>query len=286
MKRKSPTASRQNSTGTHALLRETINRIIIEEGVIDDLKSGAAFIGRAVGAGYDALKGTAVGDILGIKNQTQSGLNLKDMEKILGTSGSTFADIADATRQFLDDLHDDEDQETLSFNWSQPETSEGIEFAGGVQMTDRAADFLERLRDNLDPGILIYVSSVGRNPAQQASAMFTKWVLGGDNEIESVYGKLISDEFLGIIDEMRSQGNTDSEIARMRDGAISRIKEMVEDLQASGKAFTGSHLVGNALDLRTIHLTPDQIDKLEDAAVAAGGRVLIEKNPPHMHVEV
>lgn len=272
------------------LLRETIREILITEGLLDDIASGATLVGKALGAGYDALKGTEIGAALGLDKKTQSGLSVADMEKLVGTSGSTFSNIADATKQFLDNLHADESQTTADDSSDVAvvpvKTGARVEYAPSVQLSSNARQFLEKMSLNLDASIPIYVTSANRNPGQQASAMFTKWVLGGDYEINSVYSSQISRSFLAVIDKFRSAGKSDSEIARQPRVVVPILARMVKDMQASGQGFTGSHLAGNAIDLRISGLSSDQIDKLESAAENAGGKVLIEKNPPHMHIEI
>ena len=269
------------------LLREAIKEIMIAEGLVDDIMSGAALVGKAVGMGYDALKGTEIGAALGLDKKTQSGLSVSDMEKLVGTSGSTFSNVADVTKQFLDNLHTEEPKTSSELeNETQRMTGARVEYAPSVQLSSNGKQFLEKMSLNLDASIPIYVTSANRNPGQQASAMFTKWVLGGDYEISSVYSTQISRSFLAVIDKFRSAGKSDSEIARQPRVVVPILARMVKDMQASGQGFTGSHLTGNAIDLRISGLSDSQIVKLEDAAENAGGKVLIEKNPPHMHIEI
>jgi len=266
------------------------NKSLKTEGLLDDISAGATLVGNIVGMGYDALKGTEIGAALGLDKKTQSGLSVADMEKLIGTSGNTFSNIADSTKQFLDNLHADESQPSAV---DSPEladlpvrTGARVEYAPSVQLSSNGKQFLEKMSLNLDASIPIYVTSANRNPGQQASAMFTKWVLGGDYEISSVYSTQISRSFLAVIDKFRSAGKSDSEIARQPRVVVPILARMVKDMQASGQGFTGSHLAGNAIDLRISGLSDSQIVKLEDAAENAGGKVLIEKNPPHMHIEI
>ena len=273
------------------LLRETIRAILVTEGLLDDIASGAVFVGNIVGKGYDALKGTEIGAALGLDKKTQSGLSVADMEKLVGTSGGTFSNVADATRQFLDKLHADEPQASVKspteLESETPRmTGASVEYAPSVQLSSNARQFLEKMSLNLDASIPIYVTSAIRNPLQQASAMFTKWTLGGDSEITSVYSSQISRSFLRIIDKFRSSGKSDSEIARQPRAVVPILARMVKEMQESGQGFTGSHLTGNAIDLRISGLSDTQIVKLADAAENAGGKVLIEKNPPHMHIDI
>ncbi len=269
------------------LLRVTIREILVTEGLLDDIASGAVLVGNIIGKGYDALKGTEIGAALGLDKKTQSGLSVSDMEKLVGASGSTFSNVADATKQFLDNLHTDEPKTSSELeNETQRMTGARVEYAPSVQLSSNARQFLDKMSLNLDASIPIYVTSVNRNPAQQASAMFTKWVLGGDSEITSVYSTQISRSFLGIIDKFRSAGKSDSEIARQPRAIVPVLARMVKEMQESGQGFTESHLAGNAIDLRISGLSDSQIAKLEDVAENAGGKVLIEKNPPHMHIEI
>lgn len=53
---------------------------------------------------------------------------------------------------------------------------------------------------------------------------------------------------------------------------------------ADGRLARGGHYDGGAVDLRTRGLTPAQVEQLQAAVRAEGGRPWLEGAPPHLHV--
>ena len=154
----------------------------------------------------------------------------------------------------------------------------GVEFAPGNNLTPQINQFIRVMRNKLDPSIPIYVTSGERDTHSQASAMFTKWKEGGEHAIGTLYTDSITSAFMYVINN--STGLSDAEM-------IKKIEEMIVDLQNKTSFFKSSHMIGNAVDIRTKNLTYDQAKQLVLAAKAAGAKTaFLENDPPHMHVTI
>lgn len=144
--------------------------------------------------------------------------------------------------------------------------SPGITYSSGVDWSTPAVEFLNRMRGLLDPSVKLHVSSVTRDAKSQASAMLNKWRLGGNREIEKTYGSEVASYFLS------AEKSVDSWAA------------VVSDLRGKGIAFQRGHLTGTAVDIRTYDVGPEGVQALVKAARDAGGKPVLEDNPPHLHV--
>lgn len=248
------------SRSEERLIREAIREIIISEGFFGDLLGG---IKSGVGKAYDALTG-----VIGIESP-KSGL-LKKLDDLSpdDASSSLFRDEQDdAPFDMSDSDQADAEEEDESGMLDVPFSSiPGVTTSSGVVWTSETENFSRRLRDALDPSVPLHITSALRTPETQARAMLKKYELGGPREMRKIYGRK-AEYFL-------SSPKDASSWARI-----------VKDLQDQGKGFTSGHLMGNAIDIRTRNLSSEQIRELMSTVERLGGRTLLEKNPPHLHVD-
>jgi len=164
-------------------------------------------------------------------------------------------------------------------------SSKSIELDSGIESSQAADQFLEALKQNLSVDFPLHINSITRNAKQQASAMFKKWILGGDTEIVEIYGDNIEKSFLDIINSKREQRMSDSQIANDL-STVDAIEVMIKQMQSAGTGFLTSHMAGLAIDFRTRNLSSAQIEELKTACLKSGATAAVyENNPPHLHVE-
>jgi len=236
-----------NSSREEKIIRESIREILIQEGFLDSVWGGLKF---GAGKVYDLISGAAGSE------EPKSG--------ILKTLDDLAPDDAPFNLPGGEGEHSHEEDESSA---EMASAIPGVTVSSGVNWTEETRDFVSRLRDILDPSIPLHITSAMRTPEEQARAMLKKYDLGGADEIIKVYGKNTARHFL-------------SEPAN-----VSSWTNVVLRLQEEGKGFTSQHLLGKAVDIRTRNLSSDQISDLVGAVEAAGGRPLIESNPPHLHVD-
>jgi len=123
--------------------------------------------------------------------------------------------------------------------------------------------FLARLRRVLPNNVPIHVNSGYRDARSQAQAMLTKVRLGDD--LVKLYGEKVR-MLLSLPLDVDTWTRT---IQAMADRGI----------------YISRHMRGDALDLRTRHMAPMQVQLLWRAVIQAGGRPLLESQPPHLHVD-
>lgn len=132
----------------------------------------------------------------------------------------------------------------------------------GTALTAGQRAYLTTLRAALPPGFPLTVTSSGRSPEDQASAMLTKVNRYGTGSL-SIY----ADKAL---------------IARLL--ALPRDAAAWAALVRSDGMRLSRHLWGGALDLRTRDLTSAQVSQLSAAVTATGGKALVEQD--HLHADL
>jgi hypothetical protein len=137
----------------------------------------------------------------------------------------------------------------------------------GVVLNQAMINYLGALRPRLDFDLV--VTSGVRTVADQASAMLTKFQMGGVNELYSTY-------------------SNDAEITRMVNeygGSLDGFKRALQD-QVNRGVYMSRHMRGDGLDFRVSGLTDAQQTKLKVASLAAGAQQVIPEGvPPHIHVD-
>lgn len=143
----------------------------------------------------------------------------------------------------------------------------GVLMKSGVVLTPSMLTYLAALRPRLDFDII--VTSGLRSVSDQASAMLTKFQMGGITELYATY-------------------SNDAEIMRMVNeygSSLEGFRQAIQD-QVNRGVYMSRHMRGDGLDFRVRDLTQAQQTKLSVAALAAGAtKVLAEGVPPHLHVD-
>lgn len=241
-----------NKRSDERILRESIREIIIQESFWDDIWGG---VKKGAEKAYDTIS-AAVSPGPGRSGFFKS---LSDMMQ-----NDDPYDFFDNDKEAEAQEAADEETDTGSSYSSSP--VQGVTTSDGVVWSDETRNFVERLRQSIDPSIPLHITSAVRTPETQARAMLKKLELGGPEEIKKVYGRK-SKFFLNTPPDVQSWTN------------------VIEDLQSKGMGFKSGHLQGNAIDVRTRNLSSDQINNIITIAEQLGGKTLLETAPPHLHID-
>jgi hypothetical protein len=157
-----------------------------------------------------------------------------------------------------------------------PSPIRGVEMYQDVKLNPGITDFITRMRANLDKSVPMTITSGDRSPPEQAAVMFQKHKAAGGGEaggpgyreIKSVY----RDESLA--DELYS-------VEPSVDNWLEILRQRVKD----GKR-PQPHERSVGVDIRTKGLAEKEVSALVNAAKLAGGKTLLEKYPPHLHVTI
>lgn len=123
--------------------------------------------------------------------------------------------------------------------------------------------------------IKIVLTSGLRSSMSQASAMFYKFLSGGDYKLykNKEAAKQIYDSFKSG----RRLGLSNAQIK-------TRMKEVIDEQIAEG-IYISKHLKYGAVDVRSRILTPAQQDLFMSVAAQYVESILLEKHPPHFHLQ-
>jgi len=142
----------------------------------------------------------------------------------------------------------------------------GVTAAGGVVLGEAQTAFLRRLRAALPADVPLHVTSGTRTVEAQARALVDKRDLGDDLRALYRSNRAIIDEVLAV------PNRVDAVAAVVRRHAL------------AGRILS-RHMRGDAIDLRSRNLTPDQRQAVLAAARSLGAKAIEESKPPHIHVE-
>lgn len=133
-----------------------------------------------------------------------------------------------------------------------------------VVLSDELAAALDELAAAV--GGELVVTSGYRSPGAQARAMLTKIEQGGPEELR-IYGDRAA--VAALLALPREEGAWTAQIA---------------EWAAAGR-YLSRHQTGRALDLRTRDVDPGRVKLIENTAQALGWRTLLERVPPHLHLQ-
>ena len=136
----------------------------------------------------------------------------------------------------------------------------------GVVLSEAERSFLEQLVSLTS--VPVHVTSGTRTYRKQASAMLAKFRAGGAAELFEVYPDDVIGRLLAV------------------PATVEDWTAQITAIADTGAYFTGGHLAGRALDLRTHGLTDDQVAQLVTDCESLGASTLLEDAPPHLHVGV
>ena len=146
----------------------------------------------------------------------------------------------------------------------------GIDLGDGVHLNASLVAYLNWLRSILPKSVPLHVNSGIRTAAEQASAMWKKYMAAEEHGAGRG------------ADELRSTYGGKAELVLIADHTT--WPQIIADAYAAGTLFS-RHLTGEALDLRTRDLSPEQQNALIAAVRSTGARALYEDTPPHLHVD-
>lgn len=133
-----------------------------------------------------------------------------------------------------------------------------------VVLSDDLAAALDELAGAV--GGELVVTSGYRSPGAQAQAMLNKIEQGGEDELR-IYGDRAA--VAALLALPRTEGAWTAQIA---------------EWAAAGR-YLSRHQTGRALDIRTRDVDPGRVRLIEATARALGWRTLIERVPPHLHLQ-
>jgi hypothetical protein len=136
----------------------------------------------------------------------------------------------------------------------------------GIILNARQTAWLDSLAARVPFGLV--VTSGVRTAEGQARAMLAQVELGPAG-VEQAYRNYDD----GLVRQMLALPRT-----------LAAWIPVVEAAYADGRLARGGHYDGGAVDLRTRGLTPAQVEQLQAAVRAVGGRPWLEGAPPHLHV--
>ncbi len=142
----------------------------------------------------------------------------------------------------------------------------GVTAGSGVALNAAQVDFLRRLRARVPADVPLHVTSGTRTVEAQARALVDKRDLGDDLRALYRSNRAIIDEVLAV------PNRVDAVAAVVRRHAL------------AGRILS-RHMRGDAIDLRSRNLTPDQRQAVLAAAGALGAKAFEEAKPPHIHIE-
>lgn len=139
----------------------------------------------------------------------------------------------------------------------------GVTASSGVVLTSSMEGFLRRLRATVPRGTKLHVTSGVRDATSQASAMLTKYRLGGKEELYNLYR---DDAVVRMLVSSSPDVTTWARVLAKRGAGISR------------------HLAGGAFDLRDYGATNNAAVVV--AVAKLGGKAFVETTPAHVHVDM
>lgn len=156
----------------------------------------------------------------------------------------------------------------------------GVEVASGVVLGPAQWAFLAELRAGVDPSIPLYVTSGTRTATDQARALVTK---RSEAEALAAAGKDPKDADLR---NLYRRGNGPTIVAALLavPNEVSAMAAVLQGFVDKG-IYLSRHMRGDALDLRSKTWTSAQTAEVTAAVKALGAKPLLEKYPPHLHIE-
>ncbi len=150
-------------------------------------------------------------------------------------------------------------------------------FVRGAAMSEHLTSWADRIYRSFvgQGGQRLDIVSGDRPPDRQANAMFVRFRQGGN--VQDYINQAAAQEIFGVYNANNGT-MPDHELVAMMTATIEQ--------QVANNNFVSSHQQGNALDLRTIGLTPAQKQQLREAVQAIGLEVHEEGTPPHFHIKV
>lgn len=122
----------------------------------------------------------------------------------------------------------------------------------------------------------IYVASGERTHGEQASILLG--LIKRGNKL-GVYSQRYRDEMLSAYHAAKAR-----DVEGDEEGNDARAVQLMTEMSVRHGEPVGTHLAGQAIDLRIVDLTADQKANIRSAAEAMGANVLHEFNPEHFHV--
>jgi hypothetical protein len=149
----------------------------------------------------------------------------------------------------------------------------GWSAASGVVLNDQLRRFLDRLAARLS--FPIYVTSGIRTPEAQARALAGKVAAGSTRQaLDDLYAGSAILEVLGAA-WPNVPGATFNEA----------VATQILKAQVARGIYLSRHMRGDAVDLRVSNLSAGQVEAVRSAAAALGAEVIVESQPPHIHIE-
>jgi hypothetical protein len=151
---------------------------------------------------------------------------------------------------------------------------EGVTENSGVILSGEAEEYLRRLRAALPSTVPLHVTSGTRTSEAQARAMLAKI------ESAEASGRSASDELHGLY---KNDTLIDVLLALPRE--LSAWTATIEAQRLAGN-YISAHQRGRSFDLRSSNLNSSALDAIVAAVKGSGGAAIVEKYPPHIHVDV
>lgn len=119
-----------------------------------------------------------------------------------------------------------------------------------------------------------------RTPQRQASALFTKFELGGKDEVNIYSQQDLATEVWDAYYAARTGAAAGEPYSQK---AISDMTDVLEEQVRNGR-YLSKHMRENALDIRVLDLTPDEVSRIIRVLEEMGISYTVEENPPHIHL--
>jgi hypothetical protein len=113
--------------------------------------------------------------------------------------------------------------------------------------------------------------------------MYDKFQAGASGDDYANQGALreIKDKYDQALQDGQKQGLKGADLKAF---VVKQMTDVIQG-QVDHGILISKHLTGNGADIRTINLTQQQKNALEEAARQAGGKTHPEGHPEHLHVE-
>ena len=160
---------------------------------------------------------------------------------------------------------------TKSNNKKEPEN---WNHKAGVVLNDSVVSFVNDVKKNA-PNLEVFVNSGYRDNTAQARAIIQKMRLG--DKLSNTYAAY---KVKAFIDATGYVDGTASSAKDFGEKEVKAIAEWYDSRQPS------SHITGNAVDLRTMHLNDSELEQLMNAVRKTGETPEFETTPQHIHVTI
>ena len=266
---------------------QTLGKILahgVAGGVMSTLQGGK-FGSGFLSAGFVELSGPAIGSIKNTAGQVMASAIIGGTASVL--SGGKFANgaMTGAFSYAFNHLmhryihHIPPVDSSLEGDPNYRPKEKHYSLQDGVSLSSEVEDNVSDIADSYyqETGKSLVVTSGTRTPFQQANAMYTKFDLGGAQEINLYRNRAAATEIYTAYTNGIASGLSRDQIVASMSAVVQR--------QVDGSIFISKHLMAGAVDIQSKYMTASQKVAFRAAAAPIASTVILETKPPHWHLQ-